>query len=126
MKKWQGWFLSDHSAALEADALQAEGLLVRPEQSETEVGTILEISLSEGLAVTIQLNILEGDRLLPDIKGYVRGYDEANHVVLATAADHQQKIRLTDIRNVILVDQDKWYREGIDDYGIQSDQSVSK
>ncbi|WP_416354020.1 hypothetical protein ACNAN0_04810 [Agrilactobacillus fermenti] len=126
MKKWQGWFLSDHSAALEADALQAEGLLVRPEQSETEVGTILEIALSEGLAVTIQLNILEQDRLLPDIKGYVRGYDESNHVVLATETNRQQLIRVADIRNIMLVDQEKWYRNGIDDYGIQSDQSVSK
>lgn len=97
MVKWQGFYLSDHTAALnkQADAFNQK-LQYKPQQSLEVITAILATAYSKQCEVTIQLNQLDRNhRNLPDITTLIHGYN-ANEIVI----DANKFVRIDDIRNV--------------------------
>lgn len=102
MKKWQGYFLSDHTAALkkqaEAEAaLQAQVAL--PQQSEVAIRQVLAAAFASGQSVIVQLRHLTTEgRLAAPLGGKVNGYTEWDDVGIGG-----RQVSISDIRHAELV-----------------------
>lgn len=97
MMKWQGFYLSDHTAALNQQNQQLNAVYVpRPQQSLAELTQVLADAYQRQQLVTIQLKTVDqNNRHLPDITTLIHGYN-ANGIVI----DSNRFISLQDIRNV--------------------------
>lgn len=95
--KWQGYYLSDHTAALKKQAKQeAKKYPARAQQSLEEMSQLLSQAYANGQTVSIQLNNRDLDgHFLPDLVGKVIGYED-DRVYLAG----QKGVTLGDVRNV--------------------------
>ncbi|WP_125705038.1 phage infection protein [Lacticaseibacillus daqingensis] len=84
MVKWQGFYLSDHTAALKREALAAHQAAQQlPEQSEAVVRATLAQALASGAPVQVQRRTLTPDlTLAPPLSGQVRGYTDGDGVML--------------------------------------------
>lgn len=98
MMKWQGFYLSDHTAALNQQNQQLNAVYVpRPQQSLAELTQVLADAYQSQQLVTIQLKTVDqNNHHLPDITTLIHGYN-ANDIVI----DSNRFISLQDIRNVI-------------------------
>lgn len=97
MVKWQGFYLSDHTAAIKKrnDELNKE-YEVGPQQTLKEISEILAESYNEKREVVIQLKEVNKDNVnTPDIKSVVSGYNE-NDIVI----NDNQLISIDRIRRV--------------------------
>ncbi|BDR60786.1 hypothetical protein [Lactobacillus xylocopicola] len=77
MKKWQGFFLSDHTATMNRDNYQRSTVYSKKEaMTEAVISGMLLKAYANHLPVTVQLKEvdLEGN-LQPNIVGFVQGYD---------------------------------------------------
>ncbi|GAF38868.1 hypothetical protein FC83_GL001529 [Agrilactobacillus composti DSM 18527 = JCM 14202] len=115
MLKWQGWFLSDHSLALEVDAKKGQPQVIEPQQSDGEIRRLLEAAFKVYGPIKLQLNILVNNQPGPDIVGTLEGIGGADQIVVC-GGRQQHIIAIADIRHVTLLDPDKWYKEGMDNY----------
>jgi hypothetical protein len=97
MMKWQGFYLSDHTAALHQQNQQLNEIYVpRPQQSLTVITEVLADAYQRQQPVTIQLKpVDQNNRHLPDITTLIHGYN-ANDIVI----DADRFIPLQEIRNV--------------------------
>lgn len=86
MKKWQGFFLSDHTAALKREAQsQATGIVPLPLMEQEEVRAVLGRAFANGLTVEIQATDVDTElSLLPNLRGKVMGYSGADSVALSS------------------------------------------
>lgn len=95
--KWQGFYLSDHTAALKKQAKQeAKKYPARVQQSLEDMSQLLSEAFANGQTVSIQLNNrdMNGD-FLPDLVGKVIGYEDE----MVYLAGHDG-VALMDMRNV--------------------------
>ncbi|WP_056988830.1 hypothetical protein [Lacticaseibacillus camelliae] len=102
MKKWQGYYLSDHTAALKKQA-KAEAALqdqvALPQQSEAAVRHILATAFASGQSVIVQLKHLTPEgRLAAPLGGKVQGYTDWDEVGIGNA-----QVSIADIRHADLV-----------------------
>ncbi|WP_349584450.1 hypothetical protein [Leuconostoc citreum] len=76
--KWQGYFLSDHTAALKRDMASQNEIPVKlPQMTLNECQTVLRHGLSNYEYVTVQQNIQDKDgHLVPNVTGLVAGFGE--------------------------------------------------
>lgn len=97
MMKWQGFYLSDHTAALNQQNQQLNAVYVpRPQQSLAELTQVLADAYQSQQLVTIQLKTVDqNNHHLPDITTLIHGYN-ANDIVI----DSNRFIPLQEIRNV--------------------------
>lgn len=97
MMKWQGFYLSDHTAALNQQNHQLNAVYVpRPQQSLSELTQVLADAYQSQQLVTIQLKTVDqNNHHLPDITTLIHGYN-ANDIVI----DSNRFIPLQEIRNV--------------------------
>mgnify|MGYP001439150474 FL=1 len=97
MMKWQGFYLSDHTAALNQQNQQLNAVYVpRPQQSLAELTQVLADAYQSQQLVTIQLKTVDqNNHHLPDITTLIHGYN-ANDIVI----DSNRFISLQEIRNV--------------------------
>ncbi|MBU7448959.1 MULTISPECIES: hypothetical protein [Lactiplantibacillus] len=97
MMKWQGFYLSDHTAALNQQNQQLNAVYVpRPQQSLSELTQVLADAYQSQQLVTIQLKTVDqNNHHLPDITTLIHGYN-ANDIVI----DSNRFIPLQEIRNV--------------------------
>ena len=97
MMKWQGFYLSDHTAALNQQNQQLNAVYVpRPQQSLAVITEVLADAYQHQQPVTIQLKTVDqNNRYLPDIATLIHGYN-ANDIVI----DADRFIPLPEIRNV--------------------------
>ncbi|MBO2720042.1 MULTISPECIES: hypothetical protein [Lactiplantibacillus] len=97
MMKWQGFYLSDHTAALNQQNRQLNAVYVpRPQQSLAELTQVLADAYQSQQLVTIQLKTVDqNNHHLPDITTLIHGYN-ANDIVI----DSNRFIPLQEIRNV--------------------------
>lgn len=97
MVKWQGFYLSDHTAALnKEDAALKQKFQYRPQQTLETITTILAAAYSRQHEVTIQLNQLDCNHInMPVITTLIHGYN-ANDIVI----DSKKFIQIDDIRNI--------------------------
>ncbi|KRM05035.1 hypothetical protein FC89_GL001862 [Liquorilactobacillus ghanensis DSM 18630] len=97
MMKWQGFYLSDHTAALNQQNKQLNAVYVpRPQQSLAELTQVLADAYQSQQLVTIQLKTVDqNNHHLPDITTLIHGYN-ANDIVI----DSDCFVPLQEIRNV--------------------------
>lgn len=97
MKKWAGFFLSDHTAMINKEIRQ-KSVPDRAEMSREECGKVLGAAFGSQRPVAVQLKEVDenGDRP-EEIVGFVRGYAE-DKVVIGDKA-----IALDDLRCVLLL-----------------------
>jgi hypothetical protein len=96
MKKWQGFFLSDHTQAIICNQSKRKvRYTLRKEMSQEEIGMQLLRAYSNHRRVHIQVKIIDSnDQLSADITGIVEGYNAEVIIV-----DGQQ-VKLDDINNI--------------------------
>lgn len=101
MLKWQGYYLSDHTSALNKQAKEEEERLsIRPKPVMTpqEISAVLEKSYADHYEISMQMYSTSSDRTLePDITGFVQGYDQSIIVL-----DTGRRLDLLDIRHANL------------------------
>lgn len=99
MTKWQGYYLSDHTSALnKAKHAAARTFPARTQQSQERIGALLANAFANNHPVAIQLASISPDGLFgPDIMGMVRGYTETDVVI------GSDEINFETIRNVIVL-----------------------
>lgn len=117
MVKWLGFFLSDHTAALEQDSDTGQPVgTPQVQQDEAAIGALLDNAYLTGETVHIQLNVLENDHFPPDTVGSVAGFSNDGRVLLYTTHGAKQ-LNVAAIRNIRAEEPAKWYRAGVNNYG---------
>lgn len=96
MLKWQGFFLSDHTHALENER-NKKGPKYLPKQDMAEISRLLKLSWQAQKIIVIQLNQYVVKNLeLTQYQGVVKGYQSENIILACT--DQYLKININDIR----------------------------
>lgn len=101
--KWNGFFLSEHTATIAKQRKQA-AIVIKPKEklTEEEIGAVLSEAAIKNKRIAVQLDVVIADSYLPDICGMIQGYDESMIYVGG------EKIRLAEIRNVEFEPVAKW------------------
>jgi len=96
MKKWQGFMLSDHIAALNRDKENnAKVYSEKNSMSEVEISQVLLQAFANNKIVSVQLKEKTLDKKIqPDIVGIVKGY-EKDKIIIGDNA-----VELNDINNI--------------------------
>ncbi|GED80125.1 MULTISPECIES: hypothetical protein [Amylolactobacillus] len=96
MKKWAGFYLSDHTQKIEQEEQQNNKVIKsRPIQTAEEVGMLLFQAFENHLEVDIQLKQVDVNGVIPaSIVGFVGGYQQDNVVI------NDQQIKFEDIKNI--------------------------
>lgn len=80
MIKWQGFYLSDHTSALNAEHATKDKILQReilPQMTIKEITEVINKSIVKNKVVKIQTNKCDGDGIYdPPIIGKIKGYME--------------------------------------------------
>lgn len=99
MLKWQGFYLSDHTAALHHQRDQQQRVYQRqPQQTLPTISKLLADAYQRHRQVTLQLNEVDlNGRQLPDSQTYIYGYHDDRIVI-----DDQKLIAINQIRHVTL------------------------
>ncbi len=99
MLKWQGFYLSDHTAALNHQRDQQQRIYQRqPQQTLPTISKLLADAYQRHRQVTLQLNEVDlNGRQLPDSQTYIYGYHDDRIVI-----DDQKLIAINQIRHVTL------------------------
>lgn len=98
--KWQGFYLSDHTAALKKQAKKSSHQNnLRPQQELTEITKFLMQSYTYNQIVKVQLNVFDlNNHVKDDLTGEIKGYDEDLFYL-----DNGKKFHLSEVRNVAMV-----------------------
>lgn len=110
--KWMGLMLSDHAEALKRQKREraTEEFLPKEKQSIEQVSTLLFQSYTEKRPLAIQLDIIKDGRYLPDIKGFIVGFNDKTLYI--KQRDHStQSVSLESIRHVEWIDSAVWYEK---------------
>ena len=96
MKKWQGFMLSDHIAALNKDKENnAKVYTEKDSMSEADISQVLLQAFANNKVVSVQLKEKTLDRKIqPDIIGLVKGYNK-DKIVIGDA-----EVELSNINNI--------------------------
>ena len=96
MKKWQGFMLSDHIAALNKDKENnAKVYTEKDAMSEADISQVLLQAFANNKIVSVQLKEKTLDKKIqPDIVGLVKGYDGDRIVIGDT------EVELSNINNI--------------------------
>ena len=96
MKKWQGFMLSDHIAALNKDKENnAKVYTEKDAMSEADISQVLLQAFAKNKVVSVQLKEKTLDKKMrPDIVGLVMGY-EGDKIIIG-----DNKIELSNINNI--------------------------
>ena len=83
IKKWQGFMLSDHIAALNKDKENnAKEYSKKDTMSETEISQVLLQAFANNKVVSVQLKEKTLDKKIqPDIVGLVKGYEDDKIII---------------------------------------------
>lgn len=97
MVKWQGFYLSDHTAALnKQEAKDQKVYHPKSQQSLETITAILAEAYQRHRAVSLQLNELDANgNQLPDIQTHVYGYHSDKVII-----DDEKAVSIDDIRHV--------------------------
>ena len=102
--KWQGFFLSEHTAEIEKFTKEEYKFNEAKElMSEQEVSRIIEQALLRKLPVRVQINAVDlNGSYADDVVGHIRGYSEDGIHIGAEIVPFES------IRNIKLEDVVKW------------------
>ncbi|CCI81325.1 hypothetical protein [Lactobacillus hominis] len=98
MKKWAGYYLSDHTAKINQDnAKKAIVYQKRPTMTIEQISEVLAKAYLDHYPVSVQLKLLNSqDEYQADIYGFVEGYN-GDQIIIAA-----QLLRLSEINNILL------------------------
>lgn len=98
MKKWQGFMLSDHIAAINRDKEEkAKVYSEKDTMNEMEISQVLLQAFSNHKVVSVQLKEKTLDKKIqPDIVGLVKGYNGDKIVIGDT------KVELSNINHIVI------------------------
>ena len=101
--KWQGFFLSEHTAEL-AKLKKQQEFVVEPRQQmeESEIHEILNYAVTHNKMVSVQLNECFENKFKSDITGRIDGYRGIFMFIGSSVVD------LENIRNVEIHTEKKW------------------
>ncbi|MDT2522329.1 hypothetical protein P7D73_04775 [Enterococcus raffinosus] len=105
MQKWlNGFYLSDHTAAMKADVAERSRVVKqKPQMDGQEIEQVLEQARIKNKPVAVQLNSLNQENAYSDdIVGLVRGFDSLGIYI------DNKRVLYDEIRNVQLYDWHKW------------------
>lgn len=104
MKKWQGFFLSEHTANIAKESERVNRIVPQKRKmTSVEIGQICEFAFNNQRQVTVQLEIRDAEgKYFDDTIGFINGYDELGYMIGDT------KVHYDEIRNVELFDFHKW------------------
>ena len=104
MKKWQGFFLSEHTTSVHNEQNRANKIVPQKRKmTQGEIGQIFEFAFNNNRQVVVQLEIKDTEgKYFDDTVGFIRGYDELGFMIGDT------KVHYDEIRNVELFDFKKW------------------
>ncbi|MGX7129252.1 hypothetical protein [Enterococcus wangshanyuanii] len=104
MKKWQGFFLSEHTANIHKENQRANKVIPQKRKMTMgEIGQIFEFAFNNNRQVVVQLEIKDAEgQYFDDTVGFIQGYDELGFMIGNT------KVHYDEIRNVELFDFHKW------------------
>lgn len=104
MKKWAGFYLSEHSSEQEIYAEKQLRMNIRKPQMETyEIGRILQEAKIKNRKIAIQLEAVDSEgNYYDDVVGFLKGADSMGIYI------ENEKIHYDEIRNVELVEHLKW------------------
>lgn len=96
MKKWQGFMLSDHIAALNKDKENnAKVYTEKDSMSEADISQVLLQAFANNKVVSVQLKEKTLDKKIqPDIVGLLKGY-EGDKIIIG-----DNKVELSDINHI--------------------------
>ncbi|MCI1700221.1 hypothetical protein [Liquorilactobacillus nagelii] len=97
MLKWQGFFLSDHTAALSKKE-RLKKSFCRPQQTLTSIMELLMHSWQSRKDIVIQLNQIDTDQEITEFQGVIQGFDEKQ--VYLKINQRFQAIDISEIRNI--------------------------
>ena len=99
MKKWSGFFLSDHRVAI--NNKNKDRMMIypkKPEMTQEEISKILLKSFSDHYQVSLQLKDLDGEgNYKADIVGFVKGWTGQELLL------NDQLIEMEDINHTMIV-----------------------
>lgn len=97
MTKWQGFYLSDHTAALTKKKKQDSKLFpALPQLTLAEIGKVLATAYAGNLPVKLQLNTVDqNNQHLPTISTSVLGSNDETVII-----SDNRFININDIRNI--------------------------
>ena len=104
MKKWRGFFLSEHTT--EQEKIQT-GLThsnsPKPQMTEQEIGEVLQVARLKNKSVAIQIEAIDNEgNYYDDIIGPLKGADSLGIYV------GNEKIHYDEMRHIELVEHIKW------------------
>ncbi len=104
VKKWQGFFLSEHTVAQVAAQKRNNKINPKKEkQSTEEIDAILSEAMLKSKPIAIQLEAVdENNKYYDDIVGHIVGHDELGFYIA------EVKVNYDEIRNVTLLSSKKW------------------
>jgi len=104
IKKWTGFFLSEHTAQIAKEKEQSSKTYPQKRQmTENEIGQIFEFAFNNNRQVAVQLEMTDIDgKYFKDTIGFIKEFDELGYLVGDT------KVHYDEIRNVELYDFKKW------------------
>lgn len=99
MKKWQGFMLSDHIAALNKDKEeQAKVYSEKDTMSEADISQVLLQAFANNKVVVVQLKEKTLDKKIqPDVVGLVKGY-EGDKIIISNS-----QVELNNINHIQII-----------------------
>lgn len=100
MKKWAGFFLSDHTMQINKDEQRRKQVFTKKsEMDAAQIGALLLKAYSENYRVSVQLKDLDDDgQYGADVVGLVKGYTGDDQIIVGG-----KQINLEDINHVEII-----------------------
>ena len=99
MLKWQGFFLSDHTSALNQEKQEAIPVR-RPQQRAAEISELLMTAWQSKHQVILQLEEVNDDQIPKEVTGTIAGYRENEVAVQIAEGKRPVMILIEEIRNI--------------------------
>lgn len=108
MKKWVGFFLSEHNEQLSVEKKKPVIIEAKEEQSIEEITKILKMMWEKRLVCSIQLNFIDNGSYYPDIVGTIEGFTD--ELIIVQTEEGIKSLSETAIRNVQENERIKWFK----------------
>lgn len=104
MKKWAGFYLSEHTTAIEKSAALAQRHVPQKAQlTSADIQELLQEAILKSSKIALQKSEVDAEgRYQPDLTGNIQGYDSQGIYVA------EEKIPYANIRHIELIAPQKW------------------
>lgn len=97
MLKWQGFYLSDHTAVMKKEAGQVLPV-VSSAMEQLEISEYLADAWNYGVEINLQLNQVDSNGVPTELHGYVKGFKDEQ--ICLSVKDEIRLVNIDDIRTV--------------------------